>query len=240
MKKIKRVLLAILLFGILLSFTACYGVVPPKEYSRRHYTYEDAIAYAKTIDPNAIVSENGTAVYEDFARDRIQWAAVINGIECHVVSIRSFYGELAWPFYDLASDYEYCLLEKIVAEKQPDWEVKDPGNLYRPYLYRYGAYGHLYIETPYAAIREELSQEGLEQLWQDVCEIVAVYEEQSGNLRLEFGAAAQPFFHEEEGKKYVSMTIARIWKFEEEDKREFLTSYREGWDLMDLDLPFKD
>ncbi|MBE6926340.1 MAG: hypothetical protein E7461_05785 [Ruminococcaceae bacterium] len=57
MKKTKRVLLVILLFGILLSFTACDGVIPPKEYARRHYSYEDAVAYAKALDPDATVSE---------------------------------------------------------------------------------------------------------------------------------------------------------------------------------------
>jgi len=229
MKKTKRVLLVILLFGILLSFTACDGVIPPKEYARRHYSYEDAVAYAKALDPDATVSETCTVVYEDHVRDRIAWPAVINGIDCDIVSIRSFYGELMWPFYDLASDYEYCLLEKIVSEKQPQWEVKDPGNLYHPYLYRYGAYRYLYVETPYALREEELPDEKLEEIWQGVCEIAAEYEAQQGSLRLEFGCAAMPHLFKDGEKEYISLTRGLVREFTEEAKQAFFADYRESW-----------
>jgi len=235
MKKRKQAVLIALLLGVLLLLTAC---IPPDEYARKHYTYEDAVACAKAIDPNAVVDENCTAVYENYANDRREWNAVINGIGCHVVSIRTFYGELQWPVYEIATDYEWCLLEKIVSEKQPDWTVKEPTNLYHPYIYRYGLYCELYVETPYAAIEEELSSEELKQLWQDVCEIAVAYDELSGSLRLEFGAAVCPYlFTNEDGEKYVAMSLKHIRRYTEEAKQEFFDSYREGWDLLESDLP---
>ena len=238
MKIMKQVLLASLLLGILLSLTAC---IPPNEYSRKHYTYEDVVACAKAIDPDAVVYETCTVVYEGYTQDRREWDAVINGIECHVVSIRSFYGELQWPIYEVATDYEWCLLERILSEMQPDWSVKEPTNLYQPYLYRYGLYHELYIETSYVETAEEFDDEKLEQLWVDVCEIATAYNEFSGNLHLQFGAATMPgLYTNKNGEKYVAMSLAHIWQYSEEAKQEFFDRYREGWDLLESGLPIVD
>ena len=54
MKKFMIMLFALLF--VLFSFGACrYDV--PEGYKSRHFTYKEALAYAKKIDPNATVSQ---------------------------------------------------------------------------------------------------------------------------------------------------------------------------------------
>ena len=215
-----------LLFVILLSLTAC---TPPEGYSSSHYTYEDAVAYAKAIDPNAVVSENCTESPKDALNfSNKEWDAVINGIQCHVGSVVTYYGEYGWPYYTLATDYDYCFIEEILSEKQPQWEITE-GNVAYPFLYRYGLYNDIMILTSHTEALGELSDEELEQLWKDVCEIIAAYQACSYECGLEFRVVSP----------YVSMDLeikmgyCFIWSYTE--KQEFFAKYRENWGLLVMD-----
>jgi hypothetical protein len=222
-----------LLFVVLLSLTACK---PPEGYSTEHYTYEDALAYAKAIDPDAVVSEICMESPKDILNfsDK-EWNAVINGVECHVGSVVTYYGEYAWPYYTLATDYDYCLAEKILAEKQPQWQITE-GNVAYPFLYRYGRYHDIMIKTSHTEAMGELSDEELEQLWKDICEIAAAYEEYSYKCGLEFRVVS-PFVSMD---SEIEMGYCFIWRFTEEAKQEFFARYREGWDLLESGLPVVD
>jgi hypothetical protein len=98
----------------MLSLTAC---APPEGYSREHYTYEDAVAYAKAIDPNAVVYETYTeTIYGGWYASYREYDAVINGMNFHVTSREVFYGEFMISYFRLDMDYDFYLLEKILAE----------------------------------------------------------------------------------------------------------------------------
>ena len=59
MKKFKRILASILMLGTVFSMSGCkYDL--PENAQRWHYGYDDAVKYAKSIDPNATVAQEYT------------------------------------------------------------------------------------------------------------------------------------------------------------------------------------
>ena len=129
-------LTAVFLFIFLLSCT--YD--PPEGYTQEHHTYDEILAFAKSLDPDAVVSSDYTDTTIDaWNRNFREWDAEINGIECHVSSVGGMVwnsgflaGEFAKQYYGIDTDYDYYLLQKIVSENQPDWrmEYSDIGSRY--------------------------------------------------------------------------------------------------------------
>ena len=136
---IKPIIFCLLTMIILLFFTSC-AYNPPVGYTEKHHNRDEILAFARSIDPNATVSEAYTDTQiDDWNRNFREWDAVINGIECHVSSVGDMVwnsgflaGEFAKQYYVIDTDYDYLVLQKIVSEKQPDWEMKytDIGSIY--------------------------------------------------------------------------------------------------------------
>ena len=124
----RKLLSLILCFMTILSFSSC-SYNPPEGYSKSKHGYEEILKYAKDIDPNATVSENytDTELSNEYRRE---YPAIINGIECHVSSISTllsndgiFAGEFPQTYYRIDTDYDYLILQQIIAEKQPEWTL---------------------------------------------------------------------------------------------------------------------
>ena len=74
---------------VLLCFCAC-SYHPPEGWTRRHHTYNEVNAFAKSIDPNAVVAEEYTDYKDKDGWIFREWDAVINGVDCHVSSVSSW------------------------------------------------------------------------------------------------------------------------------------------------------
>ena len=55
MKRFSRILLLTVILAALTLSGCTYH--PPEGYTEKHHTYEEVLAYAKTLDPDATVSE---------------------------------------------------------------------------------------------------------------------------------------------------------------------------------------
>ena len=224
-----RIIGICLLCIFMLSLTAC---APPEGYSTEHYTYEDAVAYAKAIDPNAVVYETYTeTIYGGWDASYREYDAVINGMNCHVTSREVFYGEFMIRYFRLDTDYDFYLLEKILAEKQPEWRLSGD-NL----LLRYNVHDILMVHTPYWEAKEELSAEELEQVWSDAEEIYQEYSTYPVRKELNF-IISVPYTRDGEN---VEMSSTCFFDFTEKGKQEFFARYREDWDLLESGLPVID
>lgn len=230
MKIMKRILLIFLLLVVLISLTAC---IPPEGYTREHHTYEEIVAFAKEIDPNAIVSETFTdtvRVLNDLNwRDEYrEWSAVVHGIECHIASYLVYVGEFMVPYYVIDTDYDYYLLSGILSEKYPEWQFGDDNH-----RTRYGVADLLIVNTPFSDAKEELSTEALEQLWSAAYEIYTAYNDNPVRKVLRF-VISVPYNHNDE---YIKMSSTLFFDFTEEGKQAFFERYRESWDLLESGLP---
>ena len=123
----KKALSVFFLLMFILCLNGCtYN--PPEGYTQKHHTYEEILAFAKSIDPNATVSEEYTdTTIDDLNRNFREYPAVINGVECHVSSVGGMIwnsgflaGEFARQYYAIDTDYDYFVLKQIVAEQNPD------------------------------------------------------------------------------------------------------------------------
>ena len=120
MTRLTKYAILILLAALFLVFSASCTYNPPQGYTEKHHTREEIVAFAKSIDPNATVSETYTETkIDDLNRDFREWDAVINGVECHVSSVGDFVwntgflgGEFAKQYYVIDTDYDYLVLEK--------------------------------------------------------------------------------------------------------------------------------
>ena len=217
-------------FIVLLSLTAC---TPPEGYSREHYTYEDAVAYAKAIDPNAVVGETykETVIAGAYGYCFREWDAVICGIECHITSHNVLYGEFLIRYYAMDTDYDYYLLKGILEEKQPDWHMGED----HP-VQRYNVHDLLMVNTPYAESKEELSVEELENVWSKAHEIYREYSAHPVRKDLRFIISVP---HTSDGKT-IKMSSTWFFDFTEEGKRAFFERYAQKWDLTESGLPAAD
>ena len=82
----KKILAIFLILILLLYMTACI-YHPPEGWTKKHHTYEEVLAFAKSIDPNATVAEEYTDTLDEYEWEYREWDAIINGIECHVSSV---------------------------------------------------------------------------------------------------------------------------------------------------------
>ena len=92
----------------------------PEGYSEKHHPYEELVEYAKSIDPDATVTDDPETVNELYREFKI-YPAVIKGVNCSVASAsRSVYdstwGEFAKTFYRMDTDYDYYIIRDVVAK----------------------------------------------------------------------------------------------------------------------------
>jgi len=239
----KTIILFLLVTTLLVLSTSCtYN--PPKGYTEEHHTYEEILAFAKSLDPNATVSEtyNDTTIEDGWGRDFREWDAVINGVECHISSVGDIVwnsgflaGEFARQYYVIDTDYDYLVLRKIVSEKQPEWEMKytDIGSIYN-------WNNLLSVKTPYAE-NQELSVEKLEIAWEKAFEIHQEYISHPVRKEAWFPVSIPIVVSNPKGEnEYITYTILVMKDFSTEGKTEFFEEYREAWDLMDSNLPIKE
>ena len=82
--KILIILSAVIWFWIWASLNIYFYDIPDG-YSKDHYSYEEALEYAHSIDPNAEVDE--TYIETDYSHSTLRiWKAHINGRDVHVAS----------------------------------------------------------------------------------------------------------------------------------------------------------
>jgi len=127
MKKTLSVLLCII---FILCLSGC-TYDPPDGWTKIHHTYAEVLSFARTIDPNATVSEEYNDTVDEYDWEFREWDAIINGVECHMASVSDWVwnsgflaGEFVKTYYRIDTDYDYLLLQEIVSGKQPNWDMK--------------------------------------------------------------------------------------------------------------------
>ena len=243
MKSLIKTICLCLITTIILSLCTSCTYDPPEGYTEEHHTYEEILDFAKSLDPNATVSEKYTdTTIEDWNRNFREWDAVINGIECHVSSVGDMVwnsgflaGEFARQYYVIDTDYDYFVLQKIVSEKQPEWEMAytDIGSVYN-------WNNLLSIKTPYRE-NKEFSMDELETAWENAFEIYQEYVSHSGRKEVWFPVSIPVLVsNPKDENEYITYSILVMKDFSAEGKTKFFEEYREAWDLIDSNLPIKE
>ena len=232
MKPFSRILLLTVILAALMLSGCTYN--PPEGYTKDHHTYEEVLAFAQSIDPNATVSEDYTdTTIDDWDRSFREWPAVIHGIECHVSSVGDMVwnegfagGEFARQYFYIDTDYDYLLLEQIVREKQPDWGME-----YDDLSSRYNWNHILVVQTSYSDERQ-LTDEELETAWQEAQEIHEEYSKYPVRNKDHFQVPAPGEFYSPATEEWsIQMSTASIRDFSQEGKDEFFKEYHERWAL---------
>lgn len=125
---IKKTVAVIMIFVLTVLSGCSYDV--PEGYKKQLHSYEEAVEYAKKIDPDAAVSPECEETELQTVKFRI-WPAVINGRECSVCSMGAnvyntgiFAGEFPVRYYRLDTDYDYYIIRETL-KSHPDLEPKD-------------------------------------------------------------------------------------------------------------------
>lgn len=169
MSKTKQRLLPVLLISAVLMslmLSGCrYDV--PEGYTKQHHPYLEMVEYAKSIDPNASVSEDYKDINENYRDYRI-WPAVINGRECSVASISvNVYnqgwaaGEFSKRFYRMDTDYDYYVINDAL-KSHPEL-----GQVESALQDRFEQNDHLYGVIKLDSITEDQ----LDELWEEHNEV---------------------------------------------------------------------
>ena len=226
----KKLLALILCLIAVLSFSAC-SYNPPEGYSKSKHEYEDILKYAKEIDPNATVSENYTDI-EQPNRSRREYPAVINGTECHVASVSTlvsndgiFAGEFPQTYYRIDTDYDYLILQQVIAENQFEWTIPTSS---------YGN-GDSFLILINMDTTEELSDEELDLILHDIDLVHSSYNLFNVRKTLVFGLPS-PIPHYENGELVVKDSYSYLQDFSEEGRAEFIARYRKNWSLLSSNL----
>lgn len=228
----KKVII-VLLCGLysLFCFSGCrYDV--PEGYKKSHFTYEEAVEYAKSIDPNAMVSIEYKDTELSSHRYYREWETTIFGIECHVASAHRWVwdhtGEFCRHYYELDCDFEFYLIEKILTENPINYNYKiaEPDDHYHRYD-QYGCGVNVYLVD---LEKTELSDERLEELWEEAYSIYSIYCNYPVKKDLEFGLYAPIVYSD-----YIKIAnIPYLGGFsDEEGKERFFEKYRNAWNLID-------
>ena len=235
----KKIFSIILCLSFIICLSAC-SYNPPDGYTEEHHTYEEILAFAKTIDPNAIVStEYVDTTIEDWNRKFREYPATINGIECHVSSVGKMVwndgflaGEFARQYYIIDTDYDYLVLQKILSEKQPEWSME-----YEGLAAKYQWNNVLSVEVAVAK-NTALTDEELELVWQDVLEIAAEYNARTVRKEPYFSLSAPGKYYDPSKKEYFVKTDANviIHDLSDQGKTDFFQEYHEAWALLDSGL----
>lgn len=225
------------IFGTLvlsLYLTACtYN--PPEGCTEEHHTYEEILAFARSIDPNAEVSEKYTDTTIDASnRSFHEYPAVINGVECHVSSVGKrvwnsglFAGEFAKQYYVIDTDYDYLVLKQIVSEQTPNWSISEDTLEHR---YNPNNVLSVYIEADSAV---QLTDEELNAVWERAKAIHSVYHELPIRKELYFWLPAPKKTVTAEGEEWVNQNSSILIKHFEEDRLVFIDEYHKAWELLE-------
>lgn len=235
----KKMISGLLCIAILLCLSGC-TYHPPEGWTKKHHMYEEVLAFATAIDPEAVVWEEHTDTLDENDWEYREWNAVINGVDCHVASVSDWVwndgfiaGEFVEVYYRMDTDYDYVVLQNILAEKYPDWKV---GETIR------GKY-HQNTNTLFAELvlpaEKMLSDDELEQVWQMVLEIDDAYTQYAIGRKVGFQINTPGTYVSQNGDKYVDRdgSNAYIVTFTEEGKNMFFQEYHEKWALLDSGLP---
>ena len=237
--RLKNAIVIIMIVAMSLCITSC-SYNPPEGYTKEHHTYEDMVEYAKSIDSKATVEETSSVVKDEYDIEYIVWDAVIRGVNCRVASIpQNVYndgflaGEFASTFYRMDTDYDYSVMQKIIADKYPTWNLIDEEG------HRFHPNNFLLVEKNIGEYRM-LSDDELEQVLVEAQSINKEYEAVSLNKQASFRVPAPGEFwnHHGEQKSFVrKKSSVGIRGFSEDEKQEFFENYKEGWALLDSGLP---
>jgi hypothetical protein len=239
----KKAIAILSLFCVLiLCFTACtYN--PPDGYTEEHHTYEEILAFAKSIDPDATVSKEYTdTTIDDWNRNFREYPAVINGVECHVSSVGDMVwnsgflaGEFARQYYVIDTDYDYLALKQIVAEHNPDWSISEDTLGMR---YNWNNILSVYMEPN---CTEQLEDEMLDAILEQANEIYSAYHNLPIRKELYFWLPAPGTAYNSDKEKIVKRNSKVLLEhFTEEGKLAFIDKYHEAWALLDSGLPIQD
>lgn len=238
----KKALSVFFLLMFILCLNGCtYN--PPEGYTEKHHTYEEILSFAKSIDPNATVSEDYTdTTIDDWNRNFREYPAVINGVECHVSSVGDMVwnsgflaGEFARQYYVIDTDYDYLALKQIVAEHNPDWRISEDtlGN-----RYNWNNIISIYMEPD---CTEQLEDEKLDAVLEQANEIYSAYHNLPIRKELYFWLPAPGKAYNSEYENIVKRNSKVLLEhFTEEDKLAFIEKYHEAWALLDSGLPIYD
>ena len=219
--------------GILFLITALSGCYydPPEGYEEHHHSYQAALEYARSIDPNATVSETYTDLKDEDGHQYREWDAVIHGMECHVGSSERWVfnsgvaaGEFIKKYYTLDTDYDYYLLKSIVAEKQPAWQLVE-----ETAFNRYQWNDILTIDIT-VSDEQALTKEELDQVWEEAHVIEEAYSSHTVHKSVAFYLPAPSPMYSFQYKRYiVRMSIIKLSDFTKEGKEAFFKKYYERW-----------
>ncbi|MBE6763950.1 MAG: hypothetical protein E7553_06340 [Ruminococcaceae bacterium] len=235
MKKTLSVLLCII---FILCLSGC-TYDPPDGWTKIHHTYAEVLSFARTIDPNATVSEEYNDTVDEYDWEFREWDAIINGVECHMASVSDWVwnsgflaGEFVKTYYRIDTDYDYLLLQEIVSGKQPNWDMK-----YDDIGQRYNCNDVISVEIA-TTEKNALSDNELELVWQDVLEIAAEYNARTVRKKPYFSLSAPGKYYDSSKKEYFVKTDANviIHDLSDQGKTDFFQEYHEAWALLDSGL----
>ena len=239
----KKVLSTLLCIAFILCLSACtYN--PPEGWTKKHHTYEEVLAFAKSIDSNAIVVEEYSDIVDEDDWQYREWGAVINGVNCHVASVSDWVwnegfatGEFIRTYYRIDTDYDYTVMQNILSEKYPDWKCRE--SMRSKYHHNTNT---IFVEMTLPEFRR-LNDDELEQVWQTTCQINKEYIKIAINRKAGFSVPSPGEYwnHHGEGETFVKKdSHAYITEFTEEGKKAFLQEYKEDWALLESGLPVYD
>ena len=166
MKKIIRILFAI---TVTAAFLCGCGHLPDG-YAAKQHTYDEALEYVKFLDENATVDETYQDTEQAPKTYRI-WPAVISGEKCSIASVgtpmrvsRIFSTEKMG--YTLETDYDTCVLKKLITNYPELGKVKDSD------LVRFDSY-NVFSEIKLTSATEE----ELKSLWEQYRKLNDEYNE---------------------------------------------------------------
>ncbi len=234
MKKSLSVFLIIAIFFCLSSCT----YHPPEGWTKNHHTYDEVLEFARSIDPDATVSEEYTDTTDEYDWKYREWDAVIKGGKCHVASVSDWVwndglaaGEFARDYYRIDTDYDYTVMQNILAEKYSDWKCRD--GIRSKY---HSNTDTIYAEPVLSEFRK-LSDDELEALWQTVLEINEEYKALALSRKAGFSLPSPGLYS---GDIVRKDSHTYITEFTEEGKQKFLNEYHEDWALLDSGLHVDD
>ena len=240
MKKI--LLFSVLLVSVLVSLCGC-RYEPPEGYTKEPHTYEQVLAYARAIDPNAEVTEKYFDSEDEYGYKYREWPAVINGTECFVASCHTrvwntgfMAGEFARMYYRLDTDYDHITMSKILAERSPGWKMK-----YTDISGRYHNNDIASVEIVLPEYRE-LGEEELEEVWNTAKSLRDEYVKYPVRKEAWFSIQSPGKYYSYFEKEYIVKKDSRtyITDFSEEGKLEFFEEYRGNWALLESGFPIED
>ena len=229
----KKVLAVLLLTLMTLCLTACiYN--PPEGLTKKPHTYKEILTFAKSIDPNATVSEEYTDILDEYNWPYREWEAVINGVNCHVASVSdrvwnegAMAGEFARFYYRIGTDYDYAVvIQNKLADSYPEWKCEE--TVHERYQFN-RVFFHL--EMPEFRMLEDGE---FEQVWQTACAINEEYERLAIEKKIEFTIPVPVEYCTGTGESFLKKGSRAFSDFTEESKKAFLQEYKEQWELPQL------